>query len=341
MLPEEGADAVTTQTAVQKELDDALHERRRSSDSVSTTLATNGFVVGETIGKGAFSIVKKAYWSKANVHVAIKIMSKNSTSESFLKKYVPRELDIIRHVRHDNVIRYFELIETTMKYYIVMEYAEQGSFLELLRKKGRVGETRARKYYGELLSAVEYLHSNGIAHRDIKCENVTLDAQDRVRLIDFGFARRLWEAGKTPSNTQMKPSFSRTFCGSHAYASPELLHLEAYDPFPADIWACGVVLYALLFAKLPFENAKKVPTVLMSIAKGVQFPSGVAVSEDVKCLLKHIFKPVEDRITLAQMRRSLWFYAELENVPHPATAPSLTRDDESPASKKIKLDNKN
>uniref|UniRef100_A0A182NBB0 Protein kinase domain-containing protein n=1 Tax=Anopheles dirus TaxID=7168 RepID=A0A182NBB0_9DIPT len=329
--PAEGDAADTKRKAVQAGLDEALLEKRRRSSDPAKTLTANGFVVGEIIGHGAFSIVKKAYWTQGNSYVAIKIMSKATASQMMLEKYVPRELDIIRDVRHENIIRFLEVIETTMRYYIVMQYAEKGSFLRLLRTEGRVAEVRARNYFSQLLCAVQYLHNNGIAHRDIKCDNVTLDAEDRVKLIDFGFSSRLWAAGNDHSTVNVEARLSSTYCGSYAYASPEILQFKPYDPISADIWACGVVLYALLFAKLPFTNDKSSSTVLKSIAKGVQFPSKVTVSDDVKYLLKQIFMPVKQRLTLAQVRRSVWFYVELQDAPYPADGKSTAGKNESPA----------
>ncbi|XP_035911105.1 testis-specific serine/threonine-protein kinase 3-like [Anopheles stephensi] len=295
----------------QTRLDEALQEKPRTSDTVST-LAKYGYIVGDIIGQGAYATVKKAYWKKKRATVAVKIMSIAQAGTSFIEKCVPRELEVIHKLQHENIIHFYEYIETTMRFYIIMRYAENGSLLNLIRKEGRLAEARARRYYRELLDALQYMHSRGYAHRDIKLENLVLDGSDRLKLIDFGFACRLRDEDSASSgNIPQQPHLSETFCGSHAYASPEILRFKPYDPVPADIWASGVVLYSLLFGQLPFSNKRNVREMLKIIARGVQFPSTVRVSQEVKYLLKQIFVPVGQRLTGALIRRSLWFFIEL------------------------------
>uniref|UniRef100_A0A182P8Q1 Protein kinase domain-containing protein n=1 Tax=Anopheles epiroticus TaxID=199890 RepID=A0A182P8Q1_9DIPT len=356
----------------QTRLDEAVPESQRRLSQPATTLATHGYIVQEVIGQGTYAIVKKAFWSKHNRTVAIKIMSKINAGEVFLQKCVPRELDVIRSLRHENIIHFYEVIETTMRIYISMRYAENGSLLQLIRKETRLAEPRARRYYRQLISALEYIHAAGFAHRDIKLENMVLDVNDRLKLIDFGFACRLGtdENGNARSPRE-KPYMSGTFCGSHAYASPEILRFKPYDPIPADIWASGVVLYSLLFGKLPFSNHKQVNVLLevrwrsssnylsanvvyfppfpftrnnQKISQGVRFPAGVTVTEEVKNFLKQIFVPVQKRLTWPLLGRSLWFYIELENdakeEPKEEDPAPDGRVDEPPAAKRSKTDNK-
>ncbi|XP_053672217.1 testis-specific serine/threonine-protein kinase 3 [Anopheles nili] len=315
----------------QEKLDTVLQENRRRSSDRPSTLEANGFFVQELIGRGTFSTVKKAYWLKKKKNVAIKIMSKSNTSDTFMLKYAPRELDIIRTVQHDNIIKFYEVIETTMRFYIIMDYAEKGSLLNLLREKKTLAESRVRTYYSQLIDAIEYIHKAGIVHRDIKCENVVLDSQDHVKLIDFGFACRLWDQ-KTGQLNEMKPYLSQTFCGSHAYASPEILVFKPYNPIPADVWSSGVVLYALLFGRLPFTNGKDPKVLLKLIANGAKFPSDVVVSDNVQWLLNKIFVPATERMTVAQIRRFLRFCNESDGKSQRVHVS---------ASKRIKLNNKN
>lgn len=153
--------------------------------------------------------------------------------------------------------------------YIVMEYAENGSLLDIIKRDNRIDENRARKWFLELVSAIKYCHENGVVHRylillmiilssyfidkktifrDIKCENLLMDTHYRIKLSDFGFARN----NMIKKNGQMKTS--NTFCGSYAYASPEILKGIPYQPNTSDIWSIGVVLYAMIFGTLPFDD---------------------------------------------------------------------------------------
>uniref|UniRef100_A0A182SBN0 Protein kinase domain-containing protein n=1 Tax=Anopheles maculatus TaxID=74869 RepID=A0A182SBN0_9DIPT len=246
-----------------KVLVEPLPEQKSRNSETVTTLEKYGYTAYEIIGQGAYATVKKAYWEKKRAMVAVKIMSITQAGRAFVEKCVPRELEVMHKLHHQNIIHFYEFFETTMRFYIVMRYAENGSLLNLIRKEGRLPEPRVRRYYRELLDALQYIHSKGYAHRDIKLENLVLDRNDRLKLIDFGFACRLWEGEcDSSSNTQQEPHLSETFCGSHAYASPEILKFKPYDPVPADIWASGVVLYSLLFGQLPFSNKRNVRVML-------------------------------------------------------------------------------
>jgi testis-specific serine kinase len=156
-----------------------------------------------------------------------------------------------------------------------MQHAENGSILDLIHKERRLSEPRACQLFKQMISAVDYIHSQGVCHRDIKCENILLDENFVVKLIDFGFAKNLKDMPKTidpdkveaavasasgsqkisSSQIRKKDSkLSETYCGSYAYASPEILKGIPYDPFLSDIWAMGCVLFAMVFGRLPFDD---------------------------------------------------------------------------------------
>ncbi|CAI6367040.1 unnamed protein product [Macrosiphum euphorbiae] len=128
-----------------------------------------------------------------------------------------------------------------------MEYAENGSLLDIIKRDGKIDDNKARKWFMELVNAVEYCHSKGVVHRDIKYENLLMDTSYNIKLSDFGFARN----NMIKKNGQMKKS--STFCGSYAYASPEIIKGIFYQPNTSDIWSIGVVLYGMIFGTLPFE----------------------------------------------------------------------------------------
>lgn len=155
-----------------------------------------------------------------------------------------------------------------------MQYAENGSILDLIHKNKRISEARACHLFRQLMAGIEYCHSQGVAHRDIKCENILLDKNNVVKLVDFGFAKcyrsvpkskgeekldaliaqKSSQPVKPPKDPKADQNLSETYCGSFAYASPEILKGIPYDPFVSDIWAMGCVLYTMVFGRLPFDD---------------------------------------------------------------------------------------
>nr|CAD7428510.1 unnamed protein product [Timema monikensis] len=129
-----------------------------------------------------------------------------------------------------------------------MELAENGSLLDIIRRDTYIDEVRARRWFQQLVDGVEYCHEKGVVHRDIKCDNLLMDIDDNIKLSDFGFAR-----GHMKPRNGVSP-LSDTFCGSYAYASPEILRQVPYEPQLSDIWSMGVVLYAIVFGRLPFDD---------------------------------------------------------------------------------------
>ncbi|XP_055642446.1 testis-specific serine/threonine-protein kinase 3-like isoform X2 [Toxorhynchites rutilus septentrionalis] len=307
------------QSALQQKQLGEEDNQNRPRESV---LENNGYLLQETVGTGAFS--NRAYSKTANQTVAIKIISKQKATKDVLNKFLPREIDLVRGLRHTNLIRFFECIETTMRFYIVMEYAENGSLLQLIRKEKSLSEERAKSYFKQLIDAVEYIHSVGVVHRDIKCENIVFDQRFTLKLIDFGFARGNMKP--LVSGEKMKPILSKTFCGSHAYASPEILKSIPYQPQLSDIWAVGVVLYTMVFGRLPFANENNVSLLIKQVSAGPKFPKDRGASDNCKDLILKILRPVNLRISVEEMRNHAWL-----NEPH-------SNCDDSEFEKKMKLD---
>lgn len=279
--------------------DEEEQQKRRES-----VLEMNGYVVQETIGTGAFSNVKKAFSKTLNQLVAVKIISKQKATKDVLNKFLPREIELVRNLKHVNLIRFHECIETTLRFYIVMQYAENGSLLQLVRKEKYLPEERAKSYFSQLISAVEYIHGMGVVHRDIKCENIVFDRTNTLKLIDFGFARGNMQP--VLAGGKIKPVLSKTFCGSHAYASPEILKSVPYQPQLSDIWAVGVVLYTMVIGRLPFSNDTKINVLIQQTSAGPKFPKDRCISDECKCLIKKILQPADLRISIEEMRRQRW-----------------------------------
>lgn len=174
------------------------------SELMSPDLKTVGlYQLEETLGTGAYGLVKKARHVLTNHQVAIKIMDKKHTAE------IIQEIEIWRKLDHPRIAQLYEVLKTETKIYLVMELANQGELLNWLTKQGTVSEELARKWFRQVVSAISYMHKRNILHRDIKLENILLDEDLNIKLVDFGFAKEFDPLKKLDS-----------FCGSIAYAAP-------------------------------------------------------------------------------------------------------------------------
>jgi len=265
-----------------------------------TVLETHGYFLGKTIGAGSYATVRMAHSDLHGGNVAIKIVSKYTAPEDYLKKFLPREIEVVKGLKHPNLIRFLQAIETTHRVYIVMEYAENGSLLDIIRKESYIQENRARRWFRQLVEAIEYCHERGVVHRDIKCENLLMDNNFNIKVSDFGFARSYIK------HQNGHPVLSETFCGSYAYASPEILRGIPYQPQQSDIWSMGVVLYAMVFGRLPFDDTNY-SLLLKQVSNKVTFPRDPKVSGSCKGLINKILAPLKSRARISGIKSDPWF----------------------------------
>lgn len=187
-------------------------------DSAAALLAQYGYGLEEQLGKGSYAVVRGATSKKHKRRVAIKIVSKKKAPEDYLTKFLPREIQVLKRLRHPNCISLLEAIETNTRIYLIMNVAENGDLLEYIRERGPMADDEARRLFKQLITATEYFHGLGVVHRDLKCENLLLDISNNLVVSDFGFAR-----GQPINSETGKRRLSQTFCGSYAYAPPEIL----------------------------------------------------------------------------------------------------------------------
>ncbi|KAK3726879.1 hypothetical protein QZH41_005365 [Actinostola sp. cb2023] len=231
---------------------------------------------------GSYAVVKSAYSRKLKKQVAVKIVTKKKAPDDYLTKFLPREIQVMKHLRHDNVVGLHEAIETSSRIYIILDLADNGDLLEYIRSNGAIPEDEARKFYHQLIEGTEYLHNKGVVHRDLKCENILLNRDNQIVISDFGFARTQHIMPDTG-----KRRLSQTFCGSYAYAPPEILRGIAYDGTLADIWSLGVVLYTMVCASLPFDDTN-LKVLLEQVTREVVFSRRRRISDEVKDLIPYI-----------------------------------------------------
>ncbi|XP_046708330.1 serine/threonine-protein kinase MARK2 isoform X9 [Silurus meridionalis] len=247
----------------------------------------------KTIGKGNFAKVKLAKHILTGKEVAVKIIDKTQLNSSSLQKLF-REVRIMKLLNHPNIVKLFEVIETEKTLYLVMEYASGGEVFDYLVAHGRMKEKEARAKFRQIVSAVQYCHQKCIVHRDLKAENLLLDADMNIKIADFGFSNEFTVGNKLD-----------TFCGSPPYAAPELFQGKKYDGPEVDVWSLGVILYTLVSGSLPFDgqNLKELRERVLRGKYRIPF----YMSTDCENLLKKflILNPTK-RGSLEQIMKDRW-----------------------------------
>jgi len=301
------------------------HSRKRVLDET--------YDIKDTLGGGIFSVVKKAVNRKTGELVAIKIYEKSRLT-SYDRDCTTTEVELLKSLKHPNIISVRDCIDTRSKLYLVEELMTGGDLLEAIRKKKVFSEKEACRVFIQIMTAIAYLHANGIAHRDIKPDNILLngDSEDPVvKLADFGFAKKVGSG------------ILHTPCGSPVYTAPEIVREDSYDK-SVDVWSAGVLLYLLLCGYPPFYHQD--PTKLFEeIKKAVfDFPpeQWSTVSDSAKDLVSAMLKadPTE-RITAQQVLDHPWtVMMRTESVestkpetppPTPPPIPSTTSTSSSPS----------
>ncbi|XP_067336604.1 MAP/microtubule affinity-regulating kinase 3a isoform X31 [Channa argus] len=270
----------------------------------------------KTIGKGNFAKVKLARHILTGREVAIKIIDKTQLNPNSLQKLF-REVRIMKILNHPNIVKLFEVIETERTLYLVMEYASGGEVFDYLVAHGRMKEKEARAKFRQIVSAVQYCHQKHIVHRDLKAENLLLDADMNIKIADFGFSNEFTLGNKLD-----------TFCGSPPYAAPELFQGKKYDGPEVDVWSLGVILYTLVSGSLPFDgqNLKELRERVLRGKYRIPF----YMSTDCENLLKRflVLNPGK-RGTLEQIMKDRWINAGFEEDElKPYTEPELDITDQ-------------
>ncbi|XP_054829407.1 serine/threonine-protein kinase SIK1 [Eublepharis macularius] len=253
--------------------------------------------IERTLGKGNFAVVKLARHRVTKTQVAIKIIDKTRLDPSNLEK-IYREVQIMKLLNHPHIIKLYQVMETKDMLYIVTEFAKNGEMFDHLTSHGHLSESEARKKFWQILSAVEYCHSHHIVHRDLKTENLLLDANMNIKLADFGFGN-FYKSGEPLS----------TWCGSPPYAAPEVFEGKEYEGPHLDIWSLGVVLYVLVCGSLPFDGPN-LPTLRQRVLEG-RFRIPYFMSQDCETLIRRmlVVDPTK-RITVAQIKQHKWMQAD-------------------------------
>ncbi|KAF5361969.1 hypothetical protein D9756_002478 [Leucocoprinus leucothites] len=284
--------------------------------------------LGRTIGRGCSGRVRIARHSKTGQYAAIKIISKSSLTASRVslnrlaeevereKLAVEREIVVMKLVDHPNIMHLYDVWETSSHLYLVLEYIQGGELFEHLCKHGPLSITETLKYFHQIIGAVDYFHRFNVAHRDLKPENILLDHSSNIKIADFGMAA--WQINASGTTDLMKTS-----CGSPHYAAPEIIRGDPYVGSAADIWSCGVILYAMLTAQLPFDD-DSLPELLDKVTAG-KFTVPSFVDPLAQNLIKRMLVVnARKRITMAEIFVHPFFKLYTADAPH-STVPELSR----------------
>lgn len=257
------------------------------------------YQVLKTLGEGSFGKVKLAQHTSTGQKVALKIINRKTLAKSDMQGRVEREISYLRLLRHPHIIKLYDVIKSKDEIIMVIEYAGKELF-DYIVQRGKMPEDEARRFFQQIIAAVEYCHRHKIVHRDLKPENLLLDEQLNVKIADFGL-----------SNIMTDGNFLKTSCGSPNYAAPEVISGKLYAGPEVDVWSSGVILYVMLCGRLPFDD-EFIPALFKKISNGV-YTLPNYLSQGAKDLLTRmlVVNPL-NRITIHEIIEDEWFKQNIE-----------------------------
>ncbi|XP_040321053.1 testis-specific serine/threonine-protein kinase 1 [Herpailurus yagouaroundi] len=273
-------------------------------------LKRRGYILGINLGEGSYAKVKSAYSERLKFNVAVKIIDRKKVPTDFLEKFLPREIEIQATLNHRSIIRTYEIFETSDgRIYIIMELGVQGDLLGFIRTRGALHEDDARKKFHQLSSAIKYCHDLDIVHRDLKCENLLLDKDFNIKLSDFGFSKRC------PRDDSGRLMLSKTFCGSAAYAAPEVLQGIPYQPKVCDIWSLGVILYIMVCGSMPYDDSNIKKMLRIQKEHRINFPRSKNLTGECKDLIYHLLQPdINRRLHIEEILSHCWVQPKAQGL---------------------------
>lgn len=297
---------------------------RISSPSVSTTDATESLELSETkydwsehiLGKGELSVVYQATDRESGREVAIKRIPPSSLNPKRVQ-HLYKEAAILSRLPTLNKSHYFvHLIEGFIDHQggicLVMDQVQGDELFELFAEhENGLDEEDARHYLRQIFEAVEELHAVGIAHLDLKLENIMYNKQTKeIKIIDFGFAEETINMSSTVSGSS-RHRLQTNFCGSLDYSAPEILQHIPFDGKKADVWALGVMTFALLTGDFPFTGKRR-DHLMMNIVKAkFSIPSRLSLSPNARSLLHRMLqRQPENRSSVNHLLQHPWFTPE-------------------------------
>lgn len=246
-------------------------------NTVNNTII-NTYEVGNYLGKGAWSKCYIITDKESGIEYVGKFIPKNKLN---IKRTYSFDNEVIIHswLSHPNIVNLLDILETNNFVIIIMEYCNNGDMLNLIKTKS-LTELEIKKYLRQMLNAIEYIHNEGIIHRDIKLGNIFLN-DDNIKIGDFGMAMYIYET-------------SKILCGTPNYVAPEIITRKPLDDIKysikSDIWSLGVVLYTMVVGKAPFETTSLNATFRRIKHVMYYFPDRIELSDNIKDLISSMLQ---------------------------------------------------
>ncbi|XP_064640786.1 aurora kinase C-like [Lineus longissimus] len=267
------------------------------------TFTLNDFDIGRPLGKGKFGHV---YLARERTHkfiVALKILFKSQLVKAGVEHQMRREIEIQSHLRHPNILRFYNYFHDDKRVILILEYAPKGELYKELQKYKRFDDKRSASYIAQLTNALIYCHTKKVIHRDIKPENLLLGLRGELKIADFGWSVH------APSSRRA------TLCGTLDYLPPEMVEGKVHNE-KVDLWSLGVLCYEFLCGNPPFEAESHSDTYRRISKVDLNFPAHVC--NDARDLISKLLRHNPDkRISLQEVLQHRWIVNNAVEMPTP------------------------
>ncbi|XP_018598094.1 aurora kinase B [Scleropages formosus] len=278
-----------------------------SSSTKTLKFSIENFDIGRPLGKGKFGNVYLARERKLKFIVALKVLFKSQMEKEGVEHQLRREIEIQSHLRHPNILRFYNYFHDATRVFLILEYAPRGEMYKELQRCGRFDDQRTATYMEELSDALQYCHERKVIHRDIKPENLLLGFRGELKIADFGWSVH------APSLRR------RTMCGTLDYLPPEMIEGRTHDE-KVDLWCIGVLCYECLVGNPPFETSSHTETYKRIAKVDLQFPR--VVSDGARDLISKLLRHSPSmRLSLQGVIDHAWVRANSRRVLPPVYTP--------------------
>ncbi|XP_036970682.1 aurora kinase B [Acanthopagrus latus] len=273
---------------------------RECVSSSSKKLSLDDFDIGRPLGKGKFGNVYLAKVKKVDAIVALKVLFKSQMEKESVEHQLRREIEIQSHLKHPNILRFYNYFHDQKRVFLVLEYAPRGEMYKELQRCGRFDDQRTATYMEEISDALLYCHEKKVIHRDIKPENLLLGYRGELKIADFGWSVH------APSLRR------RTMCGTLDYLPPEMIEGHTHSE-KVDLWCIGVLCYECLVGNPPFETASHSETYKRITKVDLKFPK--VISDGARDLISKLLRhSPTDRLSLKSVIDHPWVSSNSRRV---------------------------